>query len=183
MKPQARVLTLSAGRSLSRERKWLIGTVYRGRDWFEGLMKFSLNSEQGEVAETIIANIQKSRHYSQIRLILLDSLRALPRGHFDLARIYQRTGIPVIVMEKRLSARRRVSHRHPAQEATPVPTADHTVVRTEHGKFSLYSLGLKPVDITDFVRAHLEDGRIPSILSSTREIANAYNAFMRDQED
>ncbi|WP_455364392.1 endonuclease dU [[Eubacterium] cellulosolvens] len=183
MKPQVRVLTVSDGKRARHDSRWFIGTIFRGSKYFEGLIKFIFEPSQERLVEKISLGIQQSRHHCQVRLILLDGLQALQNSLSDIEQIYQRTGIPVIVLErKKARTLKKNMLREKTRELETRPLEEESISSIEYRSFRLYYTGIKLKDVMDFIQFHIKNGKTPSILNSTRVIANAYNLFKGKQK-
>lgn len=181
MKPQVRILTISNGRRTRQKRRWFIGTIFRGKEWFEGLIKFIFEPNQENLVEKISTSIHQSRHRSQIRIILLDGLQTLQNSLYDIRQIYQRTGIPTIILERKKNLKK-INLDKKLQNLETKSLEANSILNVEYKSFHLIYTGLNIKDIMDFIQFHLKDGTTPSILNSTREIANAYNLFKAKQK-
>jgi len=95
VKPEIRVLGVAA---MQREGFLdLIGVVYRGCSWLDGVMRG--RSDSTDLMEAIAKMIECSPHAGQIRVILLDR-KLLPGGaSVDPAGLRSTTGKPVIALD------------------------------------------------------------------------------------
>ncbi|WP_455367859.1 endonuclease dU [[Eubacterium] cellulosolvens] len=178
MKPQIRILTISDGKRTRHNSRWFIGTIFRGRKYFEGLIKFIFEPNQQSLVDKISISIHQSRHHSQVRLILLDGLQTLQNSLGDIEQIYQRTGIPVIVLERKkghIPKKNILGEK--LRDLEPKPLEEDSISTIVYRSFRLHYSGLTQKDVMDFILFHLKNGKTPSILNSTRVIANAYNLF------
>jgi endonuclease V-like protein UPF0215 family len=159
----------------------LIGTIFRGKDRCEGFIKFRIGRDNENVWKILINNMLRSRHYSQIRIILLDGFKILPKNYHEIERIYRKMNIPVIAVEQK--SIRGVSSKSDTKPnlinkfSRRYYTKDPPEYRIDYGMYSFYSKGLIINDLYAFIKIFFDSKKTPSILNSTREIASAYNIF------
>jgi endonuclease V-like protein UPF0215 family len=78
--------------------KSVIGVVFRGGLWLEGLIKFDVKSNSN-VTEELLKALKNSPHFKQLRVIML-SKDALAGKKINLQKIHEDTKIPVITAYK-----------------------------------------------------------------------------------
>lgn len=100
LKKEVRILGLSATRG-RRHRTLIVGVVYRGSLWLDGVLTCSLENDERDENSKISSAIRKSKQYSQLHAVILSSQRLLKDRDFDFADLTQRLNLPVIVMVKR----------------------------------------------------------------------------------
>jgi len=79
----------------------LIGTVFRGGTWLDGVLRTYITGDGEDSTEKIIQMVNKTRHKDQIGVIMLDGITF---GGFNLAnikKIFKETGVPVIVIMRK----------------------------------------------------------------------------------
>ncbi len=79
----------------------LIGTIFRGGIWLDGVLRTYITGDGDDSTEKIIQMVNKTRHKDQIGVIMLDGITF---GGFNLANIkeiFKKTGIPVIVIMRK----------------------------------------------------------------------------------
>ena len=87
--------------SHTKNRVMLIGTVFRGGTWLDGVLRTYITGDGKDSTEKIIQMVNKTRHKDQIGVIMLDGITF---GGFNLANIkeiFSKTGIPVIVIMRK----------------------------------------------------------------------------------
>ncbi|MEM4246172.1 MAG: hypothetical protein QW390_02630, partial [Candidatus Bathyarchaeia archaeon] len=120
-------------------------------------------------------SILRSRHRSQIRVALLDGFDAFPITVEGLKKVFMKTSIPVIALEKKRPAPQ-ADLQSDFESASSKPRSD-SPYRVFYKPFILHIAGLIPKDIVEFARIYLRGGKNPPILNSTRAVAKAYNVF------
>ncbi len=74
----------------------LVGTVFRGGQWLDGVLKSEVEVDGDDGTERIIEMVNKSRHRGQIRVVMTDGLTLGGFNVIDGRDIFRRTGLPVI---------------------------------------------------------------------------------------
>jgi endonuclease V-like protein UPF0215 family len=94
IKREIRVLGVAAGHG--RNGFMIVGAVYRGNLWLDGILK--AHSESGDITPAIVNMLTNSPHSGQVRVIIL-SHDNLPAGAtISPAALYAGTGKPVIIL-------------------------------------------------------------------------------------
>lgn len=79
----------------------LIGTVFRGGTWLDGVLRTYIAGDGEDSTSKIIKMVNETRHKDQIGVIMLDGITF---GGFNIANIkeiFRKTGIPVIVIMRK----------------------------------------------------------------------------------
>lgn len=76
----------------------IVGTVFRGADWMDGVLRSDITKDGVDATDVIINMIIRSKHYGQIRIVMLDGITYAGFNVVDINEIYGQTGIPVIVV-------------------------------------------------------------------------------------
>jgi endonuclease V-like protein UPF0215 family len=79
----------------------LIGTVFRGGTWLDGVLRTYISGDGDDSTEKIIKMVNSTRHKDQIGVIMLDGITF---GGFNVANImeiFDKTEIPVIVIMRK----------------------------------------------------------------------------------
>lgn len=97
IKPEIRILGIDDSALLS-EKIMIIGTVFRGGEWMDGLLRAEIQRDGVDATETITWMVKGSRHYKQLRVILLDGITYGGFNVVDIEQLYRKTGLPVIVV-------------------------------------------------------------------------------------
>lgn len=103
IKPEIRILGIDdAPFPLhTKDKVMLIGTVFRGGTWLDGVLRTHITGDGEDSTEKIIQMVNKTRHKGQIGVIMLDGITF---GGFNLAnirKIFNETGVPVIVIMRK----------------------------------------------------------------------------------
>jgi hypothetical protein len=108
MKHEIRILALDDA-SYSKEDKkvFVVGVVYRGGSYIDGLLTFSVRKDGSDATEKLVKILGKTRHKGQLQYIMIKGITLAGFNFFDIKEIYERTGKPVIVvMRKRPNMKR-----------------------------------------------------------------------------
>ena len=97
IKPEIRILGIDDS-ALLNEKVMIVGTVFRGGDWMDGVLRSDITRDGLDATEVICTMIKKSRHYGQIRMVMLDGITYGGFNVVDIEKLYRETGIPVIVV-------------------------------------------------------------------------------------
>jgi endonuclease V-like protein UPF0215 family len=75
----------------------IIGAFMRGGDQLDGVLRSYITRDGMDATESIIRMVKGSKHYGQIRVIMLDGVTYAGFNPVDIKRLYDETGIAVIV--------------------------------------------------------------------------------------
>ncbi|NYT00329.1 MAG: DUF99 family protein [Methanocellales archaeon] len=97
VKPEIRILAIDDGPLVS-DRVTLIGTIFRGADWLECVIRTEITRDGFDATERIIELTKNTKHYSQISVIILDGITYAGFNVVDIHKLNDQTNIPVIVV-------------------------------------------------------------------------------------
>ncbi len=97
VKPEIRILGIDDS-SLLKEKVMIVGTVFRGGDWIDGVLRSEITRDGLDATGVIVTMIKKSKHYAQLRVIMLDGITYGGFNVVDIQELYRETGLPVIVV-------------------------------------------------------------------------------------
>jgi len=78
----------------------IVGTVYRGGVFMDGLISTSAQVDGDDATEKIIEMIKKTKHRPQLQVIMLKGVAVGGFNVIDIREIFKKTKIPVIVVMK-----------------------------------------------------------------------------------
>lgn len=78
----------------------LVGVVYRGGLWLDGVMHTQIQVDGLDATEKIASMIINSPHHPQLRVIMLNGLTFAGFNIVDIKRLYKKTGLPVIAISR-----------------------------------------------------------------------------------
>jgi endonuclease V-like protein UPF0215 family len=97
IKPEIRILGIDDS-ALLREKIMIVGAVFRGGDWIDGVLRSEITRDGLDATDVICSMIKKSKHYGQIRAVILDGITYGGFNVVDIHKLYTETGVPVIVV-------------------------------------------------------------------------------------
>jgi hypothetical protein len=103
IKPEIRVLGIDDGKFTfrSKEQVPIVGVVFRGGYWFDGVMSSQVTVDGFDANENIGNMIVKSPHFRQLRVIMLNGITFGGFNVVDIKALNELTGLPVIVVSER----------------------------------------------------------------------------------
>jgi uncharacterized protein len=97
IKPEIRILGIDDS-ALLNDNVMIVGTVFRGGDWMDGVLRSDITKDGLDATEIISNMIKKSKHYGQVRVVILDGITYGGFNVVDIEKLYEETGIPIIVI-------------------------------------------------------------------------------------
>jgi len=85
----------------SNEKILVIGVIYRGGNFLDGILKTEITGDGMDATESIIKLIKNSRHKDEIRVIIFKGITIGGFNLIDIKKIYNETKIPVIVITRK----------------------------------------------------------------------------------
>lgn len=77
----------------------IVGTIFRGGQALDGLLKTEIEIDGEDATEKIVESVLKTRH-KDIRVIMLDGITFAGFNTVDIKEVYEKTGLPVIVINR-----------------------------------------------------------------------------------
>ena len=104
VKEEIRVLGVDDGRFKPRSSRHvdIVGVVFRGGMWLEGVMRSRIEVDGMDATDRIVEMVKSSPHYGQLRVIMLSGITFGGFNVVDVRRLYEETGLPVIVVSERM---------------------------------------------------------------------------------
>ncbi|MEM0487884.1 MAG: DUF99 family protein [Candidatus Bathyarchaeia archaeon] len=102
IKPEIRVLGVDDGGFEPRSEGVVpvVGVVFRGGYWLDGVMYTTIKVDGNEATEKISEMILNSPHHKQLRVIMLDGITFAGFNVIDIKKLNNDTGIPVIAITR-----------------------------------------------------------------------------------
>ena len=97
VKPEIRILGIDDS-ALLNEKVMIVGTIFRGGEWIDGVLRSEITRDGHDATGVIVTMIKNSRHYGQLRVIMLDGITYGGFNVIDIQELYRETGLPVIVV-------------------------------------------------------------------------------------
>ncbi|MEM5793284.1 MAG: DUF99 family protein [Candidatus Aenigmatarchaeota archaeon] len=103
IKKEIRILGFddSPFRPRSGEKIPVIGVIYRGGNFLDGILKCEITVDGLDATENIVKLINSSRHKEEIRVIMFKGVTIGGFNLIDIKEIFEKTKIPVIVITRK----------------------------------------------------------------------------------
>ena len=103
IKPEIRVLGIDDGGFVPRTKGTVdvVGVVYRGCYWFEGVMRAEITIDGLDATEKIAAMIESSPYYRELRIVVLDGVTFAGFNVVDISKLSRRVELPVISVTRK----------------------------------------------------------------------------------
>jgi endonuclease V-like protein UPF0215 family len=103
IKPEIRVLGIDDGGFVPRTKGTVdvVGVVYRGGYWFEGVMRTEITIDGLDATEKIAAMIESSPYYRELRVVVLDGVTFAGFNVVDISKLSRRVELPVISVARK----------------------------------------------------------------------------------
>jgi hypothetical protein len=79
----------------------VIGTVFRGGDYMDGVFKTEVDIDGMDATKTLIKLLNKSKHKEQLRVIMFKGITFGGFNMVDISDLYKETKLPVIVVNRK----------------------------------------------------------------------------------
>ena len=83
------------------EQVMIVGTVFRAGYWLDGVITTKITVDGTDATDSIVEMVNKSRHQDQLGVIMLDGITFGGFNVVDIKKVFQETGVPVIVIMRR----------------------------------------------------------------------------------
>jgi len=160
---------------------WVIGIVFRGGHWLDGMMRTQVPTEEFNATPSIIEMIRSSPHYGQVRVIMLDNIVLGRRKIVDIAELYEKTGKPVILLMDRMpSTKDPLERQHEITENDLAIRVFEKIGRgielnlREGGQRFMWSVGLSNRVAERIVRRTTRGGEEPEALRVAKLVSSAF---------
>jgi len=102
IKPEIRVLGVDDGIFVPhvKGKVDVIGVVYRGGYWLDGVMRTEVVIDGMDATEKIASMIKKSPHYNQIRVMVLDGITFAGFNVVEINELFKRLDLPVMAVTR-----------------------------------------------------------------------------------
>lgn len=85
----------------TKEEILLVGTVFRGGSWLDGVLSTYIHGDGTDATQKIIDMVINSRNLGQLGVIMLDGITFGGFNLVNIRQIFEATGIPVIVIMRK----------------------------------------------------------------------------------
>jgi len=156
----------------------IVGTVFRGGHWLDGVLTTKIRVDGDDATEKIVEMVNGSRHLNQLRVIMLDGLTFGGFNVADINEISSRTGLPVIVVVRKYPdlerIRRALKHRFSDWKKRWQMIEDAGEIHRVESTETVYvqTAGIDPDDAAEIVRLSTTRSSIPEPLRVAHLIAS-----------
>lgn len=104
IKSEIRILGLDDGpfKPHSGEEVPLVGTIFRGGKWIDGVLCTHIKQDGTDATERVIDMINRSRHKDQLRVVMTDGVTFAGFNVLNIRDVFEKTGLPVISVTREL---------------------------------------------------------------------------------
>jgi hypothetical protein len=191
MKKEIRILGISDGfsyRSSVPRKVAIVGVVFRGGRWLEGVMRSTVEKDSANVTSRIVEMIRSSPHFQQTRLIMTDGLSFAGFNIINIKTLHQKTDIPVVAVSKRRreveylrQAVRRLSYKNSRRKALEnAGRAFSWTSRETKIPIQLFYAGASTIDLRSVMKATCKT-KIPEPIRVARILSSALNRYLTKQ--
>ena len=109
IKKEVRVLGIASASPHQRDddSAHVVGVVYRGNRWLEGVMRTVIPREQSNLTTETARMVTRSPHLPQLRVIVLDQLITRSGSYIDIKALSKKTRLPAVaVLRKEMPTKR-----------------------------------------------------------------------------
>ena len=157
----------------------LIGVIFRGGQFLDGLLKTEVEIDGEDATDKIIEKILKTKH-KDLRVVMLDGITVAGFNTINIKDIYDKTGLPVIVvnrekpdLEKFIETLKNMSN--PEKRLKAVKDAGPIYsMRVKNKRIYFQSYGIKKDDVEEIIKTTSTMSLIPEPLRVAHLIANGF---------
>jgi len=157
----------------------LVGVIFRGGQFLDGLLKTEIDIDGLDATEKIIEKTLKTKH-KDLRIIMLDGITFAGFNIVDIKEIYKKTNLPVIVVnrkkpdfEKFISSLKQLSE--PKKRLKCVENAGHVYwVKVKNKKVCFQCSGIEIEDARKIIKETSTMSLIPEPLRVAHLIATGF---------
>jgi len=183
IKPEIRILGVDDGSFEPgyRGKVPLVGAVFRGGSWLDGVMITHIERDGLDVTERLVGMVGGSRHLGQLRVLMVDGVTFAGFNVLDVKEVFRKTGLPVIVISREVpdmaDIRKALRHLPGWRERWKIIKAAGKIypVATKSHEAPVYMqlVGIKREDAESIVRLSSTRSLVPEPLRVAHLIATA----------
>jgi hypothetical protein len=192
VKPEIRVLGIDDGVFTPHTRGVVdvIGVVFRGGYWLDGIMRTQVEIDGMDATEKIAAMIVASPHYDQLRIIMLNGVTMAGFNVVDIEELYKKVKLPVIAVTRdkpNFDDIRKALRNLPQSEKRwkAIEKAGKIIrVLTRSGEEPIYAhvAGISEEDARRILKSTSTRSNIPEALRVAHLIASGLGPLKRNEE-
>jgi endonuclease V-like protein UPF0215 family len=158
----------------------IVGVVYRGNRWLEGVMRTTVPQEHADLTHAVARMTMRSPHFPQLRVIALDELITESGNYIDIEALGKETGLPVVaVLKRKALAKRCLTGRTGLQRELLKRFAGlpYRKWRMSGKTFFAYSSGLGKIDLDELLEVCASREGFPEAARVARIAASSLKQF------
>jgi endonuclease V-like protein UPF0215 family len=158
----------------------VVGVVYRGNRWLEGVMRTIIPRKQANLTTGIAKMATKSPHFPQLRIIALGELVTRSASYIDIRTLSKKTGLPVVAvlreeMPIKCLLKTGARNRRAQKAFAALPCRKW---RAAGRAYSAYSAGLGGVDLEELLEVCASKEGLPEAARVARIVASSLERFL-----
>jgi endonuclease V-like protein UPF0215 family len=192
IKPEIRVLGVDDGVFVPHKKGMvdIIGVVYRGGYWLDGVMRTEIELDGMDATEKIAQMILDSPHYKQLRVIMLNGITFAGFNVVDIKQLYEKVGLPVIAVSREKPDLKKIKkalenlpffeERWKAIEKAGKTLEMHT--RNDSESIFVQYVGISQKDVEKILKVTCMQSNIPEALRVAHIIASGLSKLREKEE-
>ncbi|MGB9915241.1 MAG: DUF99 family protein [Candidatus Bathyarchaeales archaeon] len=187
VKPEIRILGIDDGPFVphTKGQVSVIGVVFRGGYWLEGVMHTKIEIDGFDATEKIAAMVTVSPHYKQLRVVMLNGITFAGFNIVDVKALNAATKLPVITVTREkpdfADIRKALQNLSCSEErwAAILNAGEPVAVSTRSAKTKIYmqAVGISQEDAQKIVRLTSTRSNIPEPLRVAHLIASGIGSL------
>lgn len=182
IKPEIRILGVDDGPFKPSDKIVpLVGVVFRGGRWFDGVLKTEIEKDGEDVTEKLIEMIARSRHLGQLRVLMTNGITFGGFNVLNTRRIFKELRLPVIAVSREKPDMRdilkAIRHLPRWRERWRIMKETGRIYPIEakggKGRIFIQTVGIKVDDATKIVEMSSVRSFIPEPIRAAHMIATA----------
>lgn len=193
VKPEIRVLGIDDGVFIPHTKGVVdvIGVVFRGGYWLDGVMRTQVEIDGMDVTEKIASMIVESPHYDQLRVIMLNGVTMAGFNVVDIEELYEKVKLPVIAVTRdkpNFGDIKKALQNLPQSEKRwkAIEKAGKIIkVRTRSGEEPIYAhvVGISEEDAKRILKSTSTRSNVPEALRVAHLVASGLGQLKRNKEN
>lgn len=158
----------------------VVGVVYRGNRWLEGVMRTVIPPEQANLTPLIARMVAKSPHFPQLRVIVVDELITRFGSFTDIEALSRKTKLPVLAVLRRKITFKRLpkactERRRALKAFAGLPCRKW---RAAGKTYFVYLAGLGEVDLDELLEVCASREGLPEAARAARIVSSSLEKFL-----
>jgi endonuclease V-like protein UPF0215 family len=158
----------------------VVGVVYRGNRWLEGVMRAVIPREQSNLTTGTAKMVTRSPHLPQLRVIVLDRLITRSGSYIDIKALSKKTRLPTVAVLRREIPTKRLSKNRARNRQVLEALAGLSCRKWKAaGKtYFVYSAGMGGIDLDELLGVCASREGLPEAARVARITASSLQKFL-----